>query len=58
MRKPKNVFLAPPDGFPVGRVHPGELLKDELAAHPKQLVEKFHVDGPDVFHLSGSLASD
>jgi antitoxin HigA-1 len=32
MRKPKDIFLAPPDGFSIEPVHPGELLKEELAA--------------------------
>jgi antitoxin HigA-1 len=31
MRKPKDIFLAPPDGFPIAPVHPGEVLKEELA---------------------------
>ena len=27
-----DIFLAPPDGFPLEPVHPGEVLQDELAA--------------------------
>jgi addiction module HigA family antidote len=27
-----EIFLAPPDGFPVEPAHPGEVLLDELAA--------------------------
>jgi antitoxin HigA-1 len=31
MRKPKDIFLAPPDGFAIDPAHPGEVLKEELA---------------------------
>jgi antitoxin HigA-1 len=32
MKAKDDIFLAPPDGFPLEPVHPGEVLQDELAA--------------------------
>jgi len=31
MRKPKDLSLAPRDGFAIAPVHPGEVLKEEFA---------------------------
>ena len=32
MRKAKDVFPAPPDGFPFEPSHPGEIVREEIAA--------------------------
>lgn len=32
MAKAKDIFLAPPDGFAFEPSHPGEVLKEEIAA--------------------------
>lgn len=32
MRKAKDIFPAPADGFALAPVHPGEILKEEIAA--------------------------
>ena len=32
-----GVFLAPPDGFALEPVHPGEVLQEELAARGRRL---------------------